>query len=167
MAIPKKLVGFSVSVDGRGYLGLADIELPDLELNTEDHESGGLAVGVKVPVGGMAPMDTKLTMYGYEPAALKLFGVVSGRQTQITARGSLKGDEGETPVLVQMRGLFYQASLGGWKAKEGATMEGTINCRYYQLKIGGEVVIEIDAENMIRKIGGVDQLAETRANIGV
>jgi P2 family phage contractile tail tube protein len=42
-----------------------------------------------------------------------------------------------------------------------------VGLRYYKLTIGGRELIEIDKVNMIRKIGGLDQLATIRQAIGV
>ncbi|MDX5518273.1 MAG: phage major tail tube protein, partial [Wolbachia endosymbiont of Andrena agilissima] len=38
---------------------------------------------------------------------------------------------------------------------------------YYKLTIGGNELIEIDAENMIRKINGVDQMALLQTVLGI
>jgi P2 family phage contractile tail tube protein len=39
--------------------------------------------------------------------------------------------------------------------------------RYYKLSHGGEVIHEIDVPNMVRVVGGVDQLSEIRNALGV
>lgn len=43
----------------------------------------------------------------------------------------------------------------------------SMDLRYYKLVYNGKELIEIDAENMIRKIDGVDQLASTRTALGL
>ena len=42
-----------------------------------------------------------------------------------------------------------------------------VAARYYKLAINEEELIEIDAVNLVRKVGGVDQMAEIRAAIGL
>jgi uncharacterized protein len=42
-----------------------------------------------------------------------------------------------------------------------------VSLRYYREVHGGVDVNEIDVVNMVRKVRGVDQLAEHRANIGL
>ena len=50
---------------------------------------------------------------------------------------------------------------------EKATLKCTVAAHYYKLTIGGNELIEIDAENMIRKINGVDQMALLQAVLGI
>ncbi len=47
------------------------------------------------------------------------------------------------------------------------TLKCMVNAHYYKLTIGGKELIEIDAENMMRKINGVDQLALLQAALGI
>ena len=42
-----------------------------------------------------------------------------------------------------------------------------VAARYYKLAINEEELVEIDAVNLVRKVGGVDQMAEFRAASGV
>ena len=39
--------------------------------------------------------------------------------------------------------------------------------RYYRFEHGGEVLHEIDVDNMIRIVDGTDRLAEQRAALGI
>jgi len=43
----------------------------------------------------------------------------------------------------------------------------TVAANYYKLTIDGKELIEIDAENMIRKIDGVDQMTSMRTALGI
>jgi P2 family phage contractile tail tube protein len=163
----EKLVGFSVSVDGRGYVGEADITLPALSLKTETAPGG--AADFKIQAGGMDEMDAVLMFESYPVDVLKQFGVEGDTMTPLTARGSIRRPGGEeVPALVQMRGLIYQLSGPDWKRGEGAiNNEVTVSLRYYRLEVAGEELVEIDAVNHVRRVGGVDQLETYRANIGV
>ena len=53
------------------------------------------------------------------------------------------------------------------KRAEKFEMKVTVSCKYYKLEMDGQVVHEIDIENMTRIIDGVDYLAEARAAIGI
>ncbi|MCU7933738.1 MAG: phage major tail tube protein [Candidatus Thiodiazotropha sp. (ex Dulcina madagascariensis)] len=163
----EKLTGFSVSVDGRGYVGEADITLPSLELKTETAPGG--AADFKIQSGGLSEMDAALTFESYPLEVLKRFGVEGDTLTPLTARGSIRRPNGvEVPVLVQMRGLVYQLSGPEWKRGEGAiNNEVTVGLRYYRLEVDGEELVEVDAVNHVRRIGGVDQLEAYRTNIGL
>jgi len=57
--------------------------------------------------------------------------------------------------------------MGNFKAGDLATLKCSIACRYYSLDIGGQKVIEIDVDNMVRNINGKDVLADIRSALGV
>lgn len=57
--------------------------------------------------------------------------------------------------------------MGTWKAGDLANLEMEGAIRYYKLTIGDTVVYQIDIDNMIRIINGVDQLASIRSAIGM
>jgi phage tail tube protein FII len=56
---------------------------------------------------------------------------------------------------------------GSGTAGAKARMECTVNCRPSTLEVGGQAVIDIDAERMIRVVGGTDQMAALRGAIGL
>ncbi|RDH91911.1 MAG: hypothetical protein DIZ77_09365 [endosymbiont of Seepiophila jonesi] len=100
--------------------------------------------------------------------SLRLFGLAPGNSKPLTMRGSVVNDSGEeTPVVVNLQGMLRELDPGSWKPGEKATLKGSIALRYYKLTHGGEAIHEIDVPNMIRKINGVDQLAQTRTNLGI
>ena len=63
--------------------------------------------------------------------------------------------------------MYTELDMGKFKAGDKGTLQCTIACRYYKLEIGGEDVIEIDIENMVRKIAGNDVLADIRSALGL
>jgi hypothetical protein len=70
-------------------------------------------------------------------------------------------------VLIQLQGILKEVDPGSWKPGDKATLKATVACRYYKQVINGVTVHEIDVPNMLRIINGVDQLARTRANLGM
>nr|VFK59842.1 MAG: hypothetical protein BECKTC1821F_GA0114240_10386 [Candidatus Kentron sp. TC] len=46
-------------------------------------------------------------------------------------------------------------------------MKGGVSCEYYKLTHDSRVIHEIDVPNMVRVIDGVDQLEQTRVNLGL
>jgi P2 family phage contractile tail tube protein len=103
----------------------------------------------------------------YDPEVLKQFGLVSGNQVQVTLRGALVDDKTTTPMTISLRGMFTEVDMGNFKAGDLATLKCSIACRYYSLDIGGQKVIEIDVDNMVRNINGKDVLADIRSALGV
>lgn len=166
--MPEVLKNMSLFVDGRGYAGRAEeVVLPKLTIKTEEWRGGGMDAPVKLDMG-MEALDMEFTLSEFDRDVLKLFGFARGAAVPLSARGALSGNAGEvTPVLVQARGRIVEIDPGTWKAGEKAQTKVSINLSYYKLTIGGEEIVEIDVENMIRRIGGVDQLAGIREALGL
>lgn len=165
---PRVLKNFNLFVDGRGYAGRVDeLELPTLTVKTEEHRAGGMDAPIQIDMGTEA-LEASFTMAEYDPDLFKLWGLADGKAVQVTARGALQRDgEEAVPVVVCLHGAVKEAEFGGWSAGEKATPGFSMAVRYYRLTIGGDDVIEIDIENMVRKVGGDDQLASIRTAIGL
>jgi P2 family phage contractile tail tube protein len=167
MALPRILKNFNLFVDGRGYAGKVDeLELPDLKIKEEEHRAGGMDAPAMIDMG-MEAMEMKFTLAEITLEVTSQFGLVDGAAVGITARGAMQRDgEPVVPVVANARGRIKEMGTGTWKAGDKATTECTMSLRYYRLEVGGLTTIEIDVDNMIRVIGGVDQLAQVRAAIG-
>ncbi|WP_264707919.1 phage major tail tube protein [Wolbachia endosymbiont (group B) of Agriphila straminella] len=167
--LPKILKNFNVFVDGRGYAGRIDeISLPKLAIKTEEYRAGGMDIPVSIDMG-MEKLEAELTFSEYDSELFRLFGLINNNAVSLTLRGGLQGSgnsEAES-VVVNLRGLFKELDFGNWKAAEKATLKCIIAANYYKLTIDGRELIEIDAENMIRKIDGVDQMTSMRTALGI
>ena len=71
------------------------------------------------------------------------------------------------PVVVTMRGRVKELDMGTWKPGEAAKLKCSLMLEYYKFSEDGKVLIEVDVPNMKRVVNGVDQLAATRANLGI
>jgi len=165
--IPKILKNFNAFVDGRGYAGRVDeITLPKLTVKTDEHRAGGMDVPVEIDMG-MEKLEADLTFAEYDAELFRLFGLVDGNSVSVTLRGAMQAGGEAEPIVVTLRGSFRELDSGNWKAGDKATLKCMMAIRYYRFNISGVDVIEIDAENMIRIIGGVDQMASIRQAIGI
>lgn len=162
--LPKTLKGFTTFVDGRGYLGrCTGGQPPKVTIKTEDHRDGGMDGTIALDMG-IDKLDFEMTYAELDRDILKQVG---RRGQPITLRGSQEDEGGQTEaVVIDLRGLVTEADPGSWApAKQGETkLKGTAD--YYRLRIGGETIHEIDVLAGVRIIGGVDQLAERRKNLG-
>ncbi|MFP3035849.1 MAG: phage major tail tube protein [Wolbachia sp.] len=61
---------------------------------------------------------------------------------------------------------FKELDFGDWKPAEKATLKRVVDAHYYKFTIDGNELIEIDAENMIRKINGIEQMALLQTVLG-
>ena len=115
----------------------------------------------------MEKLEADLTFCEYDPELFSLFGLVDGNSVSVTLRGAMQSSGEAEPIVVNLRGSFRELDSGNWKAGDKATLKCMMAIRYYRLNISGIDVIEVDAENMIRIIGGVDQMTSIRQAIGV
>ncbi|WP_341822293.1 phage major tail tube protein [Wolbachia endosymbiont (group A) of Clivina fossor] len=167
--LPKILKNFNVFVDGRGYAGKIDeITLPKLTIKTEEYRAGGMDIPVSIDMG-MEKLEADFTFAEYDKELFRLFGLIYGNSVALTIRGMMQGSGifGFEGVIINLRGIFREFDFGSWKPAEKATLKCTVAAHYYKLTIGARELIEIDAENMIRKINGVDQMALLQTVLGI
>jgi P2 family phage contractile tail tube protein len=116
---------------------------------------------------GMEKLEASLTFAEYSPELFSMLGLMEGNKTNIVLRGAVQGDDTAViPVVITLQGGFKETDMGSWKTGSKGTLKAQIAARYYKLEIGGVEIIEIDVENMIRVISGVDQTAAQRAALG-
>jgi len=165
--IPKVLKNFNLFVDGRGYAGKCDeITPPKLTLKVDEHRAGGMDVPVELDMG-MEKLNMEATLAEYVAEVISLFGLTTSGVKALTLRGALEGDEGVVPVVINIRATVKEIDLGTWKAGEKAAKKLQFACRYFKYTQDGTELVEIDVENMIRKINGVDQLEAQRKALGI
>jgi len=155
-------------VDGRGQAGKIDnFNAPKLSLITEDFRAGGMNTPLKLTMG-QESLDTDFSLFAYDKKVIGLFGVAEGHNVAFTARELLESYNGDTAAVVHtMRGKITEFDPGTSKAGEIAPIKITMNLAYYKLTIGGEVIHEIDVENMIAVVNGADMLAAARGILGL
>lgn len=168
MALPKTLRNFSLYVDGRGYAGrVSELTPPTLSVQTEEYRGGGMDVPAQIDMG-MEALEFEFVLAEYDPEVLKLFGLVNQNALQCTIRGALMANgEAATPIVYNLTGHIKEHDPGSMVAGEITEATFVVGLRYYKLSIGGDVIHEIDVENMTRIINGTDQLASIRTAIGI
>jgi hypothetical protein len=162
------LKNMNLFVDGRGQAGdIEEITLPKLTSKTEEFRNGGMDAPIEVEMG-MEKLEADFTLTKFSKEVLSLWGLATGNIKPLTIRGSLSSEDGtETGVIINLRGMIKEVDMGSWKPGDKSVTKFAVALRYYKLTVGGQVIHEIDVPNMIRIIGGVDQLATTRANLGL
>lgn len=155
-------------VDGKGYAGqIQDFTPPKLASKMEEFRGGGMDAPVELKMGTEA-LKAAFNLISYSKDVLLLFGVANGNIVPFVARESLQSFDGSvTPVVHTMRGRLTMADAGTLKPGDVAPLACEMALTYYKLEHGATVVQEIDVENMIHKVGGVDVLAAQRAAIGL
>ncbi len=165
--IPKTLKNFNLYIDGRGYAGrVEEINLPKLTIKTEEYRAGGMDTPIDIDMG-MQKLECSITLSEYDDEVLKLFGVHDNKPT-VNFRGAMEDESGKvTPVLITLNGKWRELDFGNWRSGDKATLKVEVVAHYYRLEIDGKELIEIDIENMTRKINGEDQLKPLRDALGI
>ena len=116
----------------------------------------------------MEKLESNLTISDYDPEVFKLFGLLDRQDTPVTVRGAIQR-QGETAqaVVIALRGGWKEIDSGTWKPGDKSTLKVAVAVNYFKLTIAGQEIVEIDAINLVRKVGGVDQMADIRNAIGM
>lgn len=160
--IPKNL---NLFVDGVGKAGFIDtLNFPELALTVAEHRAGGMDAPVEYDMG-MEKLDLGFTLSEPNEQTLSVLGKPNIRYV---ARSAIQrpGEQAEA-LIINMTGMLKQANMGEQTPGEKQTLELMANLIYYRLQVNGQTVIEIDIPNMVRIIGGEDQLASQRAALGI
>lgn len=162
---PRVLKNFNTFVNGVGYAGrVEEIELPEIAIKMEEWRGGGMDGSTELDMG-MEVMTSKITMGEYIPDLVT--ALANGSRIQF--RGSLKRDSdlASVRVIVELGARFKKFTPGSWKAGDIAKGEHELTVDYFRWNQAGVDLMEIDVINMKRVIGGVDQLAGMRADLGL
>ena len=155
-------------VDGRGYAGqVEEFNAPKLALKTEEFRGGGMDAPVELTMG-MEKLESDFSLISFDRDVLSLFGVAEGSQVPFVAREALESWDGTiTTVVHTMRGKIRKMDPGTSKAGDKPSLKIEVALAYYKLQHGDRVIHEIDVENMVRIVDGVDSLAGIRAALGI
>jgi hypothetical protein len=165
--LPRHLRNFNIMIDGLGFAGRADeVTLPTLSLVTEEHRAGGMDMAVEADLG-MEMMELSVVISDYDESVISGFGLLgAGVPLRIMGAIQRQGEEAQS-VVIRCLGGLKSREVGAFATGGKQTTTLTYSLRSYSESINGTEYVNIDAENMIRVINGVDQLASQRAAIGL
>ena len=169
MGMPHILKHFAVFNDGISWVGeVEELALPKLTRKMEEFRAGGMLAPVKTDFG-MEALECEVTAGGWMKDCLKQFGNAGLSGVPLRFAGAVQNDDtGEwSKVEIFMRGRWEEIDPGTAKAGEKTEFKAKMALNYYRLVMDGEDVIEIDAINMIEKIGGADLMAQVRQILGI
>lgn len=169
MGLPSKLKFLNVFNDGTGYLGeTAEVTVPKLARTFEDWRGGGMDAAVGIDLGG-EPLEFEWKIGGMLEQVYRQFGATSINALQLRFVGSYQDDStGQTKAVdITVRGRHQEIDPGSAKAGDDTEQTVKTRCAYYKLMVDGETLIEKDELNMVFVVGGVDILAQHRANLGI
>ena len=168
----RKLKDARIYDENGALLGVAEAELPDIELITEEIDEFAVAGKPEIPLAGYTD---KLTMkIKFTAPTPKASALREPRQHTITIHASIEGYDpvkGETvrmPTRTVIRGMPKKIPILGKLQKGKPTdMEFEFAVHYIKHEENNVEVLEVDVFNLIFKVNGVDYLAETREHLGM
>ena len=168
MALPKILKNFHVEMVGKSYLGMAtEVELPKVVTKKEERYFSGHAGMSEIDYGLVEKLECKITMSEIDHEVWNMFGL-NGAFGLLRIRGAIqKEGESAKAVIAQMRGTISEIDYGQWKVGEDSPVSIMLTCRTYLLTIDSVEVLQIDIENGLFAIKGVDQTGSIRSALGL
>lgn len=168
MATNNVTKNINLFVDGKGQAGqLEEFNPPKLTLKLEEFRGGGMDSSIELEMG-MEKLEASFSLIAYDPDVLSLLGVRSATGTPYVARQALENLDGTvTAVVHTMRGKMKMQDPGTIKPGEKTSLKCDIALQYYKLTHGGVTIHEIDVQNMVRIVNGIDVLAAQRAALGI
>ena len=159
-----------VLMDGASYAGISNrVSPPEIQAEVARYRAAGMDASVPV-ITGTGEMMFSFDLQDFSAAAARRFGQ-TGTDVDLELRTSLEPHVGAGRTQVHRgSGLLTTVSNGELTADDGTNipiMSLTVDCTFYSWHEGGQEIMYIDVPNMIRRIGGVDQLAARRAALGL
>ena len=166
------VVNFEVYLKGSSrMLGIANLELPTIEMENIEMKGVGLMGTVAMPVrGNLSSLEVKLTWRRMETYAAEL---TKHQAIQLSLYSDQEGYDAATGTFedpqhhVELVGIPKTLNLGKWEPSSTVDAETTLEVVTMTYLIKNKTWIEFDKLNYIFKINGADQTAAYRRAVGL
>ena len=162
--IPQFVQGVTTFIDGVGLLGTCkQMAMPKVEKVRETITAGGFERSLDT--GIYKAMEAEYTFSEYHEAIYRAMSTgLSGGLPTFINKYSLKQKGKLIPVIATMKGDF-DVDDGNIETTKEAERKIKQYVEYYSLEIDGKKEIELDVDNMIAYIFGVDYFEELRKHL--
>ena len=146
-----------------GYAGEVDeVTLPKLTTKDEEFLAAGMAGPVSIPMS-IEKLEASFVVSSLLYEFLVQWGLRNGNATKLTLRSAMEDLDG-TPHsdVAKLYGRVSGLDESSSKPGEKKTWTFTMQVTFYERTIDGQEAIYIDLENMVCRVGGVDQLEAIR-----
>lgn len=163
------LFNLNVYLNGTNLLGrAAEVKVPQPKGSRTEYRGLGMVGKMKIPTG-MEALEGSIKWSSFDPSTLGQLSVL--QMAQISCLGDLQtltaaGDILEQPVIFNMTAMPNDLGPLDQKAQELAEYTTMFDVYHVDLKVGGVSLYSYDVFSNQYSVGGVDQLANYRANIG-
>lgn len=169
--VPERLINFRVYNDSNDLLGIATVDLPEIEAMTETVSGAGIAGEVESPIlGHYGSMTTTFTWRTIEKPAIEL---CRQKAHKVEVRGAQQvydaanGEYMPTGFRVSMRIVPKNVSLGTLEPGATTDTEQEFEVLYLKVVMDGKTMVEIDKYNYKAQFGDADDLAGVRSALGL
>ena len=165
-----RITNANVYIDGIGLLGRAEeVEVAQPRHLMVDHKGLGMA-GRAEFWAGVDKLEAKIKWASIYPEVQ----VVTSSPFQVHSfqvMGSLEqytsqGRSAELPLVYLMSGVFKDAGQAGFRTHQNVEITSVITVYHSELYVAGVQIFLYDAMANVYTVGGVDQLAGFRTNLG-
>lgn len=169
--VPEKLIDYRVYRDGVDLVGMADVDLPDIDPLSDKIKGAGIAGEIDSPtLGHYGSMVLKikwrtlvkpiLFLSQQKTHALDIRGA-----SQVTDAGT--GTIKVVPIKIAVRCTSKKTGLGKFDVSSKTDSSNEFEVSYIKIDIDGETVVEIDKFNYKSVIDGEDALADVKKALGM
>jgi len=167
VAVPKIIKNMNLFMNGRTFAGLVtSVEIKVLTLQVEEHRAGGMDAPIDIDMGMEKP-TISFDSAEHMRETIKAFGKRNQNAVDCTFRAALIDDVVVEPYELIVRGMITEIDEGSQESGKIEGQKTNISCRYVKLSIGGEVLIEVDIDNLVRIINGIDEYADIRGALAI
>lgn len=172
MKRPEQTVAYRVYHQGRDFLGIATMELPQVQHMTETLSGSGIAGEIENPTIGITQsMTCKMTFTSITPEVFRamdwtqnaLFECYSALQVTDDATGV----RDSVPYRINVLGRAKSFPLGSLEQGKKHGNEIELEVTRLEVLLDGEEKLLIDKLNFIYRVNGKDLLGNVRAQIGM
>jgi len=168
--VDELVVNFAVYEDAIEYLGMAEVELPEISALTEEIKGAGIGGNTTaVVIGHFEAMTLKLNFRTVTDATIRLneprihmIDLRAAQQSEDTSTKKIETDKMKYILRVRPKKL----APGKVGVATPADASGEYAVTYYAIYKNGVKKLEIDQLNFIYEVNGVDYLADIRAALG-
>ena len=151
-SIPERLINYRVYNEANALMGMATVDLPELQAMSDTVSGAGIAGEIDSPVlGHYQAMSSTFNWRTIERPALEL----------------AKQQAHQLEIRVVMRAIPKNFSLGSFEPGSTTDSSTEFEVVYLKIVVDDKEVVEIDKYNFIAKFGDTDMLESVRKDLGM
>lgn len=165
-----RITNANVYLDGQDFFAKAEeVDLGSVKAVMSDFQGLGMVGLIELP-DGIDKLEGKIVWNSlYQEAGRKLASPFKAVQLQVRSNVQVFNNGGlvdEVPLVTLLTITPKEYQLGSFKPREATKFETPFAATYVRQLLNGEEVLMLDYMANIFRVGGVDQLAKYRRNIG-